>query len=835
MSSLVAGIPGLMAGLLVRTTVVLALALMATLAAKHRPAAFRHVLLSAALIGLVFLPLLTLAPVGWRSPLLPRWMTVPGPRAAEPAVAARPAAAATELRPAGRVAGPAAGDPANGLGGNVVIMTVTPADNGATSSPPTGVESPGMTRPVPGVRGPGLPRSRTFPLGLLLAGLWLAGFAALVSRLAIGLAGAARLTNEAVPLDQPAWRVLLERFLALVSLKRPVLLRSHPEVFMPLTWGWRKPVVLLPEGADEWSDDERSSALCHELSHIKRADFLVMLLVRTSLALFWWNPLCWAVYRELIKEQEIACDELVLRAGIRPSTYAASLLAFRRSVGFRWDPSAALLGFAGRSSFQERLAAILRQKLTFMEVKMKTKILLALALVLAVAIIGTARPAVGREIPKTRTVVAETALPAAAPLDAVLEAQAAAQTVAETAVVQEKQKEQEKAQAEAKAKEAEKAAKEKKAVEKTIVIKPVVVDGKPIEIVITEGDQVKKIMLDKPVTITKGHDGETIILSVDGKEIQVLKGEPLRLEIKGGEVLVLKDGQPLEIAEGRALKHGEATAFTVVTKGDEPGGAVVYSFTPRGHADAEGQTFTLVKEAGGGKVVVEKHLEGEPVVAYTVKEAKGEKVWVAKEVVGEPAQMTWVAKDGTAFAVSRAADEKMLEKVRALQEQVQAIKAKKMDITALEQSLKKLEADLQANEEKLKELQVKLEETPGHYVVAKKVAGDGTGDNVTVWITEKGHAVKPEGATAVVRPAGDGDATINIILTGKTGDEGKKAYERALAELKKRLPEGYRLAGQSYDPENGTMIFGIAAAEGMKTDETVVRKLVEALQAEIKK
>ena len=31
------------------------------------------------------------------------------------------------------------------------------------------------------------------------------------------------------------------------------------------------------------------------------------------------------------------------------------------------------------------------------------------------------------------------------------------------------------------------------------------------------------------------------------------------------------------------------------------------------------------------------------------------------------------------------------------------------------------------------------------------------------------------------------------------------------------------------------MVFGIAAAEGMKTDEAVVRKLVEALQAEIKK
>jgi len=193
----------------------------------------------------------------------------------------------------------------------------------------------------------------------------------------------------------------------------------------------------------------------------------------------------------------------------------------------------------------------------------------------------------------------------------------------------------------------------------------------------------------------------------------------------------------------------------------------------------------------------------------------GQAVWVSKSAVGEPAHVTWVAKDGTAFAVSRAADEKLLEKVHALQEQVQAIKAKKMDITALEESLKKLEAELQA--------------------IEKKTAGYKSAGQTTVWITEKGHPVKVDEAKAVVRAAGDGDANINIILTGKTGEEGKKAYERALAELKKRLPEGYKLAGQSFDPENGTMVFGIAAAEGMKTDETVVRKLVEALQAEIKK
>ncbi|MGZ5496715.1 MAG: hypothetical protein ACXWFO_08170, partial [Candidatus Aminicenantales bacterium] len=70
----VAGLPGLMAGYLLKTTVVLVMALLGAAVAKRSPAAFRHFILTSALIGLLLLPLLTLVPVGWRSPLLPAWM-----------------------------------------------------------------------------------------------------------------------------------------------------------------------------------------------------------------------------------------------------------------------------------------------------------------------------------------------------------------------------------------------------------------------------------------------------------------------------------------------------------------------------------------------------------------------------------------------------------------------------------------------------------------------------------------------------------------------------------------------------------------------------------------
>ena len=500
--------------------------------------------------------------------------------------------------------------------------------------------------------------------------------------------------------------------------------------------------MLFPDGANAWSDDERSSALFHELSHIKRADFLVMLLVRTSLALFWWNPLCWIAYRELLKAQELACDELVLRAGIKPSAYAAQPAGLPEHGRLPLEPVGGPARAPGGSSFQERLSSILKHKIVLMEVKMKTKIMLAAALVAAVSLVGMARPAAAPEAKETVTVVAETALPPAVSLDAVLQETAVAATQTEKAAVQEKKKEQEKAKAAEKAKKAEKAAKRKTAVEKTIGITPKGGEGVPIEIVITEGDVVKTLKLDKPLTITSEKGGDVLILTTEGKEPLVLKGEPLRIEIKGGALKVLKegkawsigdegktivfygDGEP-KIVEGRAVKIVDGKAVEIAEAGEAAPDQVIVKMRKdmkegetwvAAKPGEEAKVVTIVKEGEPAKEAVHVVVEAHPKFAWTVKEGDKEAVWFA----GKPAA-------GHAFAFSSGRDEEFLQKVRALQEQVQAIKAKKMDFTALEESLKKLEAELQAKEEKFRSFEYKFDHEPGTFVFKKSGADEAEG------------------------------------------------------------------------------------------------------------
>ena len=539
------GALGLFAEYFLKSALVLILALIAAAAARRGSAAFRHFVLSFALIGLLLLPLLSLGPLGWETALLPDRLaaghsilaSVPASSGETPDTRAKPVVGGSEAQS---------------------VLKAAKAFSLNEDSPAPAIASTLKAVPV-------LISSRSRGiLGAVVALIWSAGLVILILRLAFGLAAAARLTSEGLDLSDAGWRRLLERFLLFVPLKRPIRLKNHPKVLMPLTWGWKRPVVLMPPVADGWAEEERSSALFHELSHIKRADFMIMLLVRFGLAVFWFNPLCWIAYRELRKEQEIACDELVLRAGIRPSTYAASLLAFRRSAGFRWKPSAALLGMIGKGSFEERLAAILKQKLAFKEVKMKTKIMLATAAVLAVAAIGTARPALDVEKKPAAASPAAAAMPASEPAAVALPAAPAQETQA--------------AQTEPAAKDNDnKEPGQDKSVDRTkILVKTKDGKGGPIEITITEGDVDKTLVLERPLTITKDKNGHVLIRSSDGKEILVLEGELIRLGIKAGDIEVIKERRARMVDESRgayvvrkAIKagHGHAVAITPADEG----------------------------------------------------------------------------------------------------------------------------------------------------------------------------------------------------------------------------------------------------------------------------
>jgi len=721
---------------LIKSTLVISFGLVLVRLLRRRTASLRHFVLFLFLAGLLFLPLMSLLPAGWKTSLLPAW-------------------------PEGRSRSPAP-----------TLLPVETAEPGSWTLETRAIgPEPSVSSSVGGVTPQSGPQesSRRLHLGAgAIPFLWLSVLFLLLLRLATGLARAALLTRKSEPVDEPAWRFLLARCLTAVRLRRRVRLRSHPEVVVPLTWGVRKPVVLIPPGHREWTDEQGSTALVHELCHVKRADFLALLVVRLSLAVFWFNPLCWLALRRLKKEQEKACDELVLRAGLRPSAYAAGLLFFKRAAAARWPASVALVGITGGNPFQDRLASILRSTQVFTEVTMKMKLTLALSTILAVGLIGLARPS-------TAAAEAVSAAALAAPVEAgtaFLPVEAVTQETAASA--QEKKAEtQEKGKQEAQEKKEEKEKKAEKV--KTIVLEPKEGKKLPLEITITQGDEVKKLKIGTSVTIKKDADSDVLIVTAGGEELKLDKGKPFRLEIEGGALKFIDEGKAIKVDEG----------------------GIVRVITEKGQGDTV--TYHVVRPAG--KVLKVEKGEAEGATSYVMVGGKG-----------KPA-FAWTVQKGLT---------PVKEKLRALREKLKGAKDEKLALQEVEEALADLEADLEKETEE-PEVELEIVREPRVFTIV------GGPDKDKAWVARVKEGVKKDAITVTVS---DKTGGLSLVYTMLIGEKKREVYDRIVERVKKELPEGYTF-DPSFAEETGAVTLKITGPPGEENVKGIVKKLGDIIKEEI--
>ena len=86
--------------------------------------------------------------------------------------------------------------------------------------------------------------------------------------------------------------------------------------------------ILLPADFERWSETQMQAVVAHELSHIRRRDFLLMNLAQLYRALFWFSPLAWWLPRRLALVNEQLSDDAALRAFADRADYARLLLDF---------------------------------------------------------------------------------------------------------------------------------------------------------------------------------------------------------------------------------------------------------------------------------------------------------------------------------------------------------------------------------------------------------------------------------------------------------------------------------------------------------------------------
>lgn len=191
--------------------------------------------------------------------------------------------------------------------------------------------------------------------------LYLLGVLSVLAWLVVGRLRLDHIAASAWPLDDADWLRIFGEECRSAGVAKRVRLLSSPVVSTPLTWGWRQPVVLLPEDAPDWSEDHRRIVLRHELAHVARADSLAQLLAGFACALYWFHPLVWFVERRLRAECERACDDTVVASGTPAADYAAHLLEVARSARAFGAPGFLSVAMARPSQLEGRLLAVLSE------------------------------------------------------------------------------------------------------------------------------------------------------------------------------------------------------------------------------------------------------------------------------------------------------------------------------------------------------------------------------------------------------------------------------------------------------------------------------------------
>lgn len=161
---------------------------------------------------------------------------------------------------------------------------------------------------------------------------------------------------------------LVNRLASRYSLLAPRVLMLDAAAPLAFTVGAWRPVIALSSWVVEALDaEELEAVLAHELSHVARRDYLLMLIATTLRNTFFYLPQSHIAYHLLVEEKERACDDLAISSSGRPLALASALTKVWRSateahMQGSWSPVGQGLGqalTASDANLEERVVRLL--------------------------------------------------------------------------------------------------------------------------------------------------------------------------------------------------------------------------------------------------------------------------------------------------------------------------------------------------------------------------------------------------------------------------------------------------------------------------------------------
>jgi len=193
-----------------------------------------------------------------------------------------------------------------------------------------------------------------------------------------------RLKNGAIPLsgDEHVEEILRRCSNAVMASDRRVEIRASTAVTVPITTGTFNPIVILPERLlSEHNDELLTSAIGHEIVHIRRRDYAFNLAYELLYLLLSFHPCAALIRRRIRQTRELSCDEVVAERIMTAEVYARSLVKLASSAPPLQRLSVSTtVGIADADILEARIMSLLRKP--NLDTRRKRVILIAVSLLL---------------------------------------------------------------------------------------------------------------------------------------------------------------------------------------------------------------------------------------------------------------------------------------------------------------------------------------------------------------------------------------------------------------------------------------------------------------------
>ena len=133
-------------------------------------------------------------------------------------------------------------------------------------------------------------------------------------------------------------------------------MRYVAQLRQPVTFGLRRPVILLPVDLARHPLEIQQAVLTHELFHVKRRDWGWLVVEEIVCAVLWFNPAVWWLVSRVHLAREVVVDELAVLATGRRRAYVQALMTFADETSL-----APVAAFGGRRQLFDRLVLLSKE------------------------------------------------------------------------------------------------------------------------------------------------------------------------------------------------------------------------------------------------------------------------------------------------------------------------------------------------------------------------------------------------------------------------------------------------------------------------------------------